>query len=190
MKISKASWLILIAGVVFVTFASLGIAGAKQMSEQGELNDELSIAERRVDTLQLEQLTLEQEEFQKKLEQVHAESEAVKDKLRFSNESIDVTDFLFEIAQLTNVTILNVSSPGLSSTDLEAIPCTAQSLSVIAEGEVSDLIAFVTRLNNDFTTGLVQSADISIPEESEEEEDGESLPAVQVRLIVYSYEGE
>jgi len=183
MKISKASWLILIAGMVFITFASLGIAGARQIQEQQQLGDELTIAERRLEQLQIDQLTTEQDQLVESLAQAAAERETAEGKLRLTNASINVTDFLFEIAQLSGVLITDIKTTGLSSGDLNDIPCAIQSINTRAEGEVLDLIAFVTELNKSFTNGVVQSVNMAITED-------EGLPTVNILISVYTYESE
>ena len=185
MKLSKASWLFLIGGILLILFASLGIAGAKQLRDQEQLYDDLTVAERRVEKLQLEQLNLQQEQLAGQINQAAAELSAARDRLKHPNESIDVTDFLFEIADSCSVDILDVNSRGLSSGDLGDIACSVQSITTSVEGNLPDLISFVTRLNTDFTTGVVDSADISIPEADEE-----ARPTAHVQLSIYTYQGE
>ena len=53
--------------------------------------------------------------------------------------------------------------------NLEEIPCITQTVSALAVGEVPDLIAFVTTLNDELPTGMVLSADIEILPEDEVE---------------------
>ena len=185
MKLSKASWLFLIGGILIILFASLGIASAKQLRDHEQLYGDLTVAERRVEKLQLEQLNLQQEQLAGQINQAVAEREVAKDRLKHSNESIDVTDFLFEIADSCSVDIIGVNSRGLSSGDLGDIACSVQTISTSVEGSLPDLISFVTRLNTDFTIGVVDSADISIPEATEE-----ARPTAHIQLSIYTYQGE
>jgi len=186
MKLSKTSWIMLIGGILVILFASLGIAGAKQLSQREQLADELVIAENRAEKLQLEQLNIEQAQFVEELDNAMTESEAARENLKLSNESIDVTDFLFEIADSCNVTVMDVNSSGLSIDDLEGISCTVQQVGTTVEGNLPDLISFITRLNTEFTIGVVDSAEISIPGTAEDEE----RPTASIRLSVYDYKGD
>ena len=69
--------------------------------------------------------------------------------------------------------------------DLEGVTASELPLTMRAEGDVANLIDFVTRLNGDLTTGVVKSAEISIPETADE-----GKPSANIRLVVYSYQGD
>ena len=185
MKLGKTSWVLLIGGVLLIIFVSLGFAGTRQMRQQEKLATDLKVAQQRVANLQLEQLADRQEQLNVTLNKVNAELETAKNKMRQPNESIDVTDSLFQIAESCKVTIDEMSSAGLSNKEVAKIKCSSQSLNLFASGEVLDLIRFVARLNTDFTTGLVDSVNMNIPEEGEE-----GLPSVRIQLYVYNYIGD
>ena len=213
MKLSKTSWLILIAGVVIVAFASLGLTSSRQVSEHKQLTEELTVAETRLTNVQLKDLQVGKGELEAQLDETTAQLKAAEYNLSQSNESIDVTDFLFVIAQACGVIINNISSSDLSSDELAEVSCTVSRLSINVEGELPSLISFVTMLNNDFTTGVVDSVSISITEMPEEEigeeTEGETeeeaggvetenstepepepeIPSASIRLSVYSYQG-
>jgi len=96
----------------------------------------------------------------------------------------------------------------LADDDLEGITCSIQVLTAEVEGDVADLITFIISLNSNFTTGVVVSAVIDIPgateedegtieeeeeeEEQEEQEEGEEVakPSADIRMAIYSYEGD
>ncbi|MDD4858658.1 MAG: hypothetical protein PHR56_00405 [Dehalococcoidales bacterium] len=184
MKLGRTSWALLIGGVLLIIFASLGFAGMRQMRQQEKLATELEVAEQRVAKLQLEQMTTQQEELRAKLEKMNAELAAAQGKLHQANESIDVTDFIFDLAGSCSVTIEDLTSSGLRDEDLSKVKCSTQGLSLTATGDVTNLIKFIARLNTDFSTGLVESTDIVIPAESEE-----GVPAAHIALSVYNYQG-
>ncbi len=183
MKLGKTSWLLLISGILIITFASLLFAGSRQIKQQEQLSNELLVAEQRVAKLQLEQLTSQQEQLKTQLDQANAELKSAKDKLRQSNESIDVTDFLFQIAKTCSVTITSVTSSGITNGEIEGIKCTVLPVTLNASGDVLDLIKFVSLLNTDFVTGVIKSADINIPETAEEQ------PSAVILLNIYQYQG-
>ncbi|MDD5127109.1 MAG: hypothetical protein PHR43_03290 [Dehalococcoidales bacterium] len=185
MKLGKTSWILLIGGILLIVFVSLGFAGTRQMRQQEKLATDLKVAQQRVANLQLEQLTERQEQLNVKLTEVSADLETAKNKMRQPNESIDVTDSIFQIAESCKVTIEEISSAGLSGKEVAKINCSSQALNLIAYGEVLDLVSFIARLNTDFTTGLVGSVNMDIPEPGEER-----LPAVRIQLNVYNYQGD
>jgi hypothetical protein len=162
-KLSKTSWLLLSVGIFVVVVASLGLTRSQQIQEQDKLSDELSIAETRLDKLQVKELRQQQEELQVQLDESTIQLTAAKDTLHQTAESIDVTDELFVIAQACGVEIMDISSAGVRSDKLEGIDCLSITLNVMAEGELPNIISFVIRLNNDFTTGIVKTAKISVP---------------------------
>ena len=88
---------------------------------------------------------------------------AAKDNLRQTVESIDVTDKFFAIAQSCEVEIMSISSSSIKNEKLEDINCSKITLNVVAEGAIDNLISYVIKLNNDFVTGIVNSAQIIVP---------------------------
>ncbi len=184
MKLSKTSWLILSIGIFVVVLAGLGLTRSQQLQAQGQLGEELGVAEMRLNKLGVEELHLKQEDLQRQLDERIAELAGAKDKMRQTVESINVTDEFFEIAQSCYVEIDSISSSNIKSDKLGNINCSVITLDALVEGEVSNIIDFAIKLNNDFTTGIVESARISIPEITDEEE-----PKISVDMVVYTYEG-
>ena len=68
MKLGRASWIILTVGIIIVAFGSLGIARFQQSKEQEQLQEELSVAELRLEKFQLKQLRSQKEEFEERLD--------------------------------------------------------------------------------------------------------------------------
>jgi hypothetical protein len=184
LKLSKTSWLILSIGLFIVIIAGLGFTRSQQLKEKGQLDEELSIAEKRLNKLQVKDLREQEEELQKRLDESTTQLAAVKDSLRQPVESIDVTDEFFAVAHYCDVEVMSISSSGIKSESLGDVACSMISLNASVIGEVSNLINFVIKLNNDFTTGLVQSAQMSIKETVYE---GEASASIQ--MVVYAYEG-
>ena len=185
LKLTKTSWLILSAGIFIVVAASLGLSHSKQIKEQGQLDEELSVAQMRLDKLQVQQSREQQEELQSQLDANTVQLVAARDSLRHSLESANVTDEFFAIAQSCSVIIESVSSSGIKDEKLGGIVCSATTLNAAVSGEVSDLINFVIKLNDYFTTGVVKSAQISITEAG-----NENRPSANIMMVVRAYEGD
>ena len=184
MKLSKTSWLILAAGIFIVVFASLGITRSQQLQEQEQLDDELTIAEMRLNKFQVKQLRQQQGELQKQLDESTMQLTAGKDKLRQTIDSISVTDEFFEIARSCSIEVVGISSSNIGSEELGNIVYSMITLNAVVAGDTSNLISFVIRLNNDFTTGIVKSAQISIPEMADDR------PSANILMVVYAYGGD
>ena len=185
MKLSKTSLLILSVGIFIVIVAGLGLTRSQQFQEKGQLDEDLGIAEKRLNKLQVKDLREQQEELQGRLDESTVQLMAVKDSLRQPVESIDVTDEFFAVAHYCDVEVMSISSSGIKSEKLGDVACSMISLNGMVTGEVSNLISFVIKLNNDFTTGVVKSAQMSILETVDE---GESSASIQ--MVVYAYEGD
>jgi len=183
-KLSKTSWLFLAAGIFIVVFASLGITRSQQLQEQEQLDDELTVAEMRLNKFQVKQLRQQQEELQKQLDESTIQLTAGKDKLRQTIDSINVTDEFFEIARSCSIEVVGISSSNIGSEELGNIVCSVITLNATVAGDTSNLISFVIRLNNDFTTGIVKSAQISIPEMADDR------PSANILMVVYAYGGD
>ncbi len=185
MKLSKTSWLILLAGIFVVLVAGLVLTRSKQLQEQSQLREELRIAEMRLSRLQDEQLQQQGEELQVRLDESVAQLMVAKDNLRPTVESIDVIEKFYAIAQSCGVEVTSISSSGIKDEKLADIDCSMITLSAVGVGEVPNLISFVIKLNNDFTSGIVNSAGITIPPGCSDAE-----PSVGIAMAVYAYEGD
>ncbi len=82
---------------------------------------------------------------------------------------------------ITAITILNEYG-----VDLAGVPCLTTPVSVSVEGDLPDVLDFVTSLNTSVTNGLVKSADVTAPDIAESDE----MPTASIELIIYTYEGE
>ncbi|MFC1942094.1 hypothetical protein ACFLWU_02630 [Chloroflexota bacterium] len=185
LKLSKTSWIILLIGIFFVAFAGLGLTRSQQFQEQGQLDEELGIAENRLSAFQVKDLGQKHDELRGRLDENLAQLTVVKDSLRQSVESVDVTDEFFKIAQYCGVEVASISSSNIKSDELEDVLCSAITLSALVEGDVPNLINFIIKLNKDYTTGVVESTRIAISENA-----SESISSASIQMEVYSFEGD
>jgi len=201
LKLGKTSLLVLSIGIFIVLCASLGMAYSRQSQEQSQLDQELSLAQQRLKQFSPEKFSTQQEELESRLAQTGSQIKAAKDNLRQSLESIEVTDALFTAAETYQVEIIEISSSALTEKGLEGVTCSVLSLTATVEGEVSNLIGFVSNLSWQFPTGVVQSVKINVPEVTEEEgeeegegEEGEEeeleKPSANIVLSIHTYEGD
>jgi predicted ribosome-associated RNA-binding protein Tma20 len=183
-KFSKTGWLILATGIFIVVLAGLGITRSGQLQEQGKIKDELSISQKTLSNLQVKDLIKQLDELQQKADEGQVQLNEAKQKLDQTLVSVEVTDEFFSIATYCGVKVMSISTSPIIPNAFEGIGLDTTSVTAVAEGALPDLINFVVSINNDFTTGLVQSTQINIPPP-----DSGDTPSASVQVIVYSYKG-
>jgi len=183
LKLSKAGWLILAAGVFLVILAGLGITRSQQAQEQGQLEDELSVSLQSLEKLDVTELRQRLDELQQMVDEEQLQLDEARSRLDKTVVSVDVTEQFFSIADYCGVTVMSMSTSPIQDEDFEGIGLSMTALNSKAVGELNDIIQFVISLNNDFTTGLVNRFQIDIPEESD------NTTSVSVQMYIYSYEG-
>jgi len=191
MKISKTALIFLGVGIFVVLVAILGMTYSQQGQEQSRLNQELTLAQMRFKAYASEQLSSQQEELESRLARLESRLKNTKSSLYQSIQSIEITETLYEVAEACGVEIVEVSSPGLADKELEGITYSFLTLAVKVEGEVFNLIDFIDTWTKEYPTGVVESAEINVPqltEEEEEEETEEELekPSVDLKLLIYT----
>jgi hypothetical protein len=183
LKLSKTSWLILSAGIFVVILAGLGLTRSQQLREQTELDEALGISTARLNTLEVSELEMEEAILQQRLDESTAEIVEAKERLRQTVVSVDVTDEFFRIAEYSNVEVYNYGSTAQAIGKLGSVGFLITTINANVKGSTAELINFVINLNNGYTTGIVQTVSISIPEYTEEKES-----SATINMIVYSYE--
>lgn len=183
MKLGRKSWLFIGIGIFLIVFVSLWMVYSQQTSVKKQLKEELNLAKSRLGSIQIEQLADRQSELEQQLEKTIAQSEAARETLSRPMNSIIISDILFNTAEANSVNITEISSSVASSVALEGVPCLALPLTAKIEGEVDNLVAFITQLNNDLASGIVKSVNLDI---SQPEGNGKSAASIQ--MVIYKYE--
>ncbi len=137
--------------------------------------------------LKVKELSSKREEMQKQLEKAIRELEIVKPRLSPPVESIETDNILLGIANDCNVRIIDISSTGRDSADLQGIDCFTLLLTVKIEGDVPNLLSFVDQLTQKFPTSTIGTAKIDIPLVVPGQEP--ARPSLDVTLTIYTYEG-
>lgn len=197
MKLGKTVLIFLASGIFVVLVAGLFMAYSQQSQEQSQLHQELYLARLTIAKYSPGKLSLQQRELESQLTHTESQLRAVKANLRQSIESIEVTDTLFEVAETSEVEIIEIGSPGLTSKELEGITHSVLSLRAKVEGDVPNLIDFILELSRKFPSSMVESVEIDVPEVTEEEAEtgGEEIeepakPSAVLKLSIYTYEGD
>ena len=200
MKLSKKTWLVIAIGIFAIALIGLGMVHSQQVQQQNQLNEELTLAQMKLNGFQLAQLSDQQGELEEQLSQATSQFEAVKAMLSQPVGNIAASSILFDFAEAHGVKVTEMTSSGPVTENLEDVPCSVISLTAKVEGDVHNLVSFVTKLNSYFTTGVVKSVEINIPEttdegegegegEEEEEEQEKEKASADIQLVVYTYQG-
>ncbi len=212
MKLTKTSWLLLAIGIFVITVGSLGAARSQQLSDGQKLSDELALAKGRMSKLDVTDLSARQGSLQEQMKQATQQLESARATLSQPNDSITISDSVFRIAATSGVEVTQMGSSSLARSNLTNIGGSTLPLIVLVRGEVPNLIDFVMRLNSELTTGIVKSAQITIPKASDNVTDNgtdnvtyditaiatgnvtavmadEKMPSANIQIEVYSYKG-
>ncbi|MDD5287987.1 MAG: hypothetical protein PHY28_02605 [Dehalococcoidales bacterium] len=204
MKLTKTVWMCLGAGMLVLALALLGVARFQQITEQERLKDELAVVQNRLVGLELGQAITQKEQLQEQLNQENTKLQDIKNIVAKPVTSISGDERLFALARDCNVTITDISASETYDTKLNDIPSAAFSITANVNGSISDLVNFITRLKTDFINSMVESADITVPDETGTdlpsvtiepvdtiipEETGTGLPSAIIKLMIYTYKG-
>jgi hypothetical protein len=163
-KLSRTSWIILIAGILVVAFGSLGVARFDQFSEEDQLKQDLAAAEKRLEKSPIKDLTIQKKALEDQLAQSQSRLDEIQQSLDRNIANIDVTSQVINIVHGCNLTVVEINSVGVMDEKLVNVPCLVDRLEIVAAGDVDDLVNLVVTLNNSFDTGMVESAEIINPE--------------------------
>ena len=185
MKLSKTTGLVIAIGVFVIALISLGVVRYQQIGEQSELDEQLISAKSNLARVQPEKLSSRHAELEEQLSQSTSQFEAVKVILSQPVGSVAATTVLFDVAKSCGLEVTKVASLSPTSDSLEGVTCSVVLLTARVEGDVPNLVSFITTLNSHFTTGVIRSMTISIPEENSGEE-----ASADIELVVYTYQGD
>jgi hypothetical protein len=166
MKISKASWMILAAGVFIIILAGLGMTRSGQINELDALSANLTFTSSRLNNQQTGSLQTEINEYSEQLKDVREQADDIKKKLNQTVLSVDVADKFFEIADFCGVAVSGISTTTIATENFGDIPCERIALSASVTGGMDKVTAFVIALNDNYTTGFVSTAGFAFTEES------------------------
>ena len=182
MKISKATWMILGAGVFIIALLGLGVTRYGQVQEQKKLAKELAVNTMRLDKLQVTSAQPQISELEEEVKDVQRQTEEIKARLIQSIVSVDVTDKFWEIAGFYSVNVTSIGTTSVSEQLFAAIQCEVIALSATVSGTTENVIDFVKGLNDNYTTGFIRSAQIDLKNPLES--------IVSVQMVVYSLRGD
>lgn len=186
MKLSKTTLLAVAGGAFIIILAGVSMLRFQQTGQQDELNERLAAVQSNLARVQLKELSSQQVELKKQLNEAALQLEAVKATFSQPIGSVAATDILINTAKAHDLEITEIISSSPTSESLEGgVTCSVLSLTTKVEGDVPSLVSLVTELNSAFTTGVVKSMTITVPETTSEEK-----TSVDIQLVVYTHQEE
>jgi hypothetical protein len=180
-KISKASWIILAAGVFIIILAGLGMTRSGQIKEYDALSANLTFTSSRTGNIQTGKLQTEINEYTEQLKDIREQAAEARTKLDQTVISVDVAEKFYQIADYCGVIITNIDTTTISNQNYQAVGFETISVTAVMSGTTKNILDYVMALNNNFSTGFVKAAQFNF----DDSENG----TVNIQAIVYSQEG-
>ena len=172
-------------GVYIIAIAASGYLLFGKLGEQSKVDEELAIAEDNVRRTNIERLSTQITDLEDQLAQLVSESDTLREMMSEEKSQIAASTITFNVAGKNYVDVIDLNSKISYPERLENLPCIVVPLEAIVEGNVEDIVNFVTQLNTTITTGVIKSVDLNIPEDSTG-----TKPTATVSLLIYNYQGE
>ena len=179
-NLSKTSWIILSAGIFIVVLAGLGVKYSQQVKEKNQVEEQLEFTELRLEMFNIAELESQKGDLESSFVNATHRYDSYRADLTHSVISSDVVEKCYEIAEDSNVRIIDIDSTVTKVVNLAAVDCLAIDLNIDVTGDLPDYINYIQNLNDDFTTGYISTIRIILQENSR----------AAIQLVVYTYEGE
>ncbi len=183
-KLTKTSGLLVTAGLCFVASVVLSLICSQQVQQQGQLKAKLTSTQFNLKKINLEQLSTQQVDLEKQLSQATSQFESVKAISSPGTGSTAAISAFFKVAKDNGLEVTEMTSPGPAKDTIEGVNCSALLLNAKVEGNISNLVGFITKLNSALVTSAIKSATITTPGVAS----GENASA-DIQLVIYNFGG-
>ena len=190
MKISKISWLFLIAGIVVIAALSLGMTHSSQSDQQRQLKDQLTAAQKSLDSLDTGALVAKQTQLNDEIAKAAAQVNATKGLLTSNWDGIDAISAVLGLAAQRNLDVPSINAAPVGAEQLGGAPCNTVSLNFQVAGTLPDVRDFILALTQKFPTAWVKSDQLDTQSAAE----GATTEVFKdtkasVHMVIYSYGG-
>lgn len=183
MKVSKKVLIYIGIGTYIIAIAASGYILFGKLDEQSKVDEELTVAEDNIARTDVDRLSTQISELEGQLAQMTSESDTLMDLMSQDISNIRSSTIVFDVAGKNYVEVIDLNSLSAFSEVLANIPCNVVPLEAIVEGNVEDIVNFVTQLNTALTTGVIKSVNLNIPEV-----DTGVKPTATISLLIYNYQ--
>ena len=161
MKFGKRSLILISVFAFLVLVFFINSVHDQKTSERDTLNEKLALTQSKIRGIQIDTLSTRKIELEQELIQSAAQLNATGSALSHSINKTEIVAILLKTAKGHSLEITDMILSGVTSANLSGIPASAVSLTATLEGDIPNLVAFTTQLNSFFSTGAIQSANIT-----------------------------
>jgi len=161
-KISKKTRIFTALGALIIGCICLFMAFNQQTTQKADLLNKLTLAKQKLNTFNNDKLVAQKEQLNLQMAGYISQSAAIKTRLAYSDDSINITDVLFQQAADCQVAILEISSSGAAVENLGTVKAETMNISFKAQGTLETIADFVYSLKKIFPTGVVKSMSLDI----------------------------
>ena len=183
MKISKKALKYIGIGVYVIALAVSGYMLFGKLGEQSKVGEELTLAQTKVEMTDKDRLSAQISELEDQRNQLISQTDTIKDRMSQEIANVAASTLVFDVAGKNYVEVVDLNSLSAFSEVLENVPCNVVPLEAIVEGNVEDIVNFVTQLNTVLTTGMIKSVNLDIPEAG-----AGVKPTATISLLIYNYQ--
>ncbi len=170
-------------GVYVIALATFGYMLFGKLGEQSKVDEELTLAEANLERTDTDRLSAQISELEDQLAQITSQTDTIRNMMSQEIANVAASTIVFKVADTNYVEVVDLSSTSAFSEVLEDIPCNVVPLEAIIEGNVEDIVNFVTQLNTALTTGTIKSVNMNIPDASTGVK-----PTATISLLIYNYQ--
>jgi hypothetical protein len=184
LKIGKPTWFILGAGVFIILVITMLVLRNQQSVELKNLSQDLATAKTRLEALHIDQLDIQHSQLMVQNNLAAAQLDNVKNQVMVDIDSITSSERLYTIAKESSVIISDIRGGTQTAGKLGGIAVTVYPVTVTAKGDWLALVDFISRLKVEFTTSLVDRAQIDVSADP-----GKTPSTASIEYSVYTYKG-
>jgi len=183
MKISKKVLRYLGIGIYAIALVVSGYLLFGKLGEQSKVDDELTLAKANLERTDTNRLSNQISDLEDQLAQISSESDTLREMMSEEKSQVVASTITFEVAGKNYIDVIDLNSKNSYPELLANLPCIVVPLEAIVEGNVEDIVTFVTQLNTTITTGVIKSVNLNIPEG-----DTGVKPTATISLLIYNYQ--
>jgi len=183
LKLSKKSWLTIIIGIVIIVIASLSGSYFQQINRYNTTNEELAQLQTNLDKMQISVLLSNKTELEEELSEKTLQLEDAQAQLSIPMASSIITKTLFDVAGNHHLKVNEMTSSSPRTETQDGVSLSETELTARVQGNLSNIIRFIIDLDKRFSTGVIRSVVINVPD-SDDEDDS----TVDFRMEIYTLE--
>jgi hypothetical protein len=138
----------------------------QQHSAKDDLGTKLALAKQQLNSVNTDKLTLQKDNLNAQITQSGAQIQKLKTELSIQQDGIDVIDSLLSDAEIFDVTILEMGSPGLAAETVSGSHFQTIPISFKVTGATANIADFIYSLEAVFPTGVLKSTQLAIEKPS------------------------